>query len=128
MPWEKFTLLKSLIILKLKFFISKTFRWYEDVFAEEKIIGVQKSIILLSSKVLIITSIPIPFKSPTVTPTLIFFLSFMCFKWEEKCQPRNQKTNRSGTELRSHIFPCNISVYPYTTLPLPRTSLQIWVS
>ena len=44
----------------------------EAAFVDPNTIGVQKSIILLSLKVFIMVSNPIPFKSPIEIPTLIF--------------------------------------------------------
>ena len=67
-----------LIILKLKSFISIAFLCFATTFDEPNTIGVQKSNILLSLKVLIIVSKPIPFKSPIEIPSLIFDI-MLCF-------------------------------------------------
>jgi len=57
--------------------MSKTLIWWEMVLLEAKMIGVQKSNILLSSNVFRITSHPIPFRSPMEIPNLIFLFSSM---------------------------------------------------
>ncbi len=56
---------------------SKVFLIKESTFTLAKITGVQSSSILESSKVLRITSLPIPFKSPMDIPTIIFSAFFI---------------------------------------------------
>ena len=69
-----FSLISSMLlhIRKLNSFLSKAFLWYEATLLEEKIIGVQISNIPLFSSVLMISSKPIPLRSPQVIPIVGF--------------------------------------------------------
>ena len=75
--FSKFTFLglasfMLLMRLKLKSCIRIAFLWIEATFDDPNTIGVQKSIILISLKVFMIISNPIPFKSPIEIPNFIF--------------------------------------------------------
>ena len=69
-----------LIRLKLNSCIFSIFLCREEILLDPKIIGVQKSNILLSLKVLIIISIPIPEGSPIEIPILIFDITLKILK------------------------------------------------